>query len=210
MAAPTSGPAELAAAARLDGDRSQRAFRALLDALARPGTVVDLAPVGLPDEVPPALVVPLALADVEVSVAVLGDDDGRWTRLVADATGARPADLGDADVVVALAAPSPDEVLAARRGTAEDPDGGSRWSIACTGLHPSGAAGEVVLELDGPGVDGVARFGIDGLAPEVLDARAAATADFPRGIDVWLATPDARLAALPRSTRARRLVGDDR
>jgi alpha-D-ribose 1-methylphosphonate 5-triphosphate synthase subunit PhnH len=207
MSATRPDPAALVAAARLEGERSQQAFRALLDALARPGTVVDLAPVGLPAEVPAALVVPLALADVEISVAVLGDDHGRWGGLLADATGARPAPVGEADVVVALAPPRPADLRAARRGTAEEPDRGSRWSISCTGLHPAGRRGDVVVELDGPGVDGIDHLGVDGLPAGLVDTLAEVNADFPRGIDVWLSTPDGCLAGLPRSTRTRRLVG---
>ena len=61
------------AAARLGGVRSQRAFAALLATLSRPGTIESLDAVALPADVPPALVVPLALADVEVEVAVVDD-----------------------------------------------------------------------------------------------------------------------------------------
>ena len=198
-------PPARAAAARLEGQRSQRAFRALLDTSSRPGTVVDLAAVALPAGVPPALVVPLALADVEVAVAVLGDDAGAWWELVRDATGARPATPDTADVVVALGPLAAAEVMALRRGTAEEPERGARLALACTGLHPGGAEGEVVLELAGPGVDGHRRLGVDGVHVEVVDALVAVNATFPRGVDTWLATPDGRLAALPRSTRVRRL-----
>jgi len=199
----------LAAAARLDGQRSQRAFRALLETASRPGTVADLAAVALPAEVPPVLIVPLALADVEVSVAVLGDADGRWWDVVRDATGARPAPLDAADVVVAIGPLSADDVAAIRRGTAEEPEGGARVALACTGLHGGGPGGELVLELTGPGVDGHRLLGIDGIAPEVIDAIAAANAAFPRGIDTWLAAPDGRLAGIPRSTRIRRLGAEE-
>jgi alpha-D-ribose 1-methylphosphonate 5-triphosphate synthase subunit PhnH len=189
------------ASARLTGARSQRAFSALLDTLARPGTVASLDAVCIPDDVPAALVVPLALADVEVSVAT---DDDRWQRFLVDVTGCRTAASDLASMVVFLDPPNRDAILSLRRGSDESPEGGAKVAIAVDGLRPHlgpGAdADELVVELSGPGVDGSRRLAIAGLPAGSLDAIASANRGFPSGIDTWLVARDGSIAALSRST----------
>jgi alpha-D-ribose 1-methylphosphonate 5-triphosphate synthase subunit PhnH len=189
------------AAARLTGARSQRAFSALLDTLARPGTIRSLDSVGLPDDVPTALVVPLALADVEVSVAIADD---RWQRFLVDVTGCRIAAPTSAAMVVFLDPPDRDSILSLRRGNDESPEGGAKVAIAVDRLRPHvGAAtdaDELVVELSGPGVDGSCRLAIAGLPAAALDAIATANRGFPSGIDTWLVARDGSIAALSRST----------
>jgi alpha-D-ribose 1-methylphosphonate 5-triphosphate synthase subunit PhnH len=191
------------AAARLTGARSQRAFSALLDTLARPGSIASLTDVGLPDAVPPVFVLPLALADVEVSVAV--PDSTTWERFLVDVTGARLASADRASMVVYLAPPDRDAVLGLRRGTDEAPEGGARVAIAVDRLRPHGTGtadtDEIVVELSGPGVDGARRMAVAGLPATVLDAVATANRGFPSGIDTWLVARDGSIAAISRSTR---------
>lgn len=195
------------AAARLTGARSQRAFAVLLDTLARPGTVESVGEVDLPSAVPPALVVPLALADVEVTVSVADSAiDATWERFLVDVTGARLSEPERASIVVFLRAPSRDAVLSLRRGTDESPEVGARVSIAVGSLRTPGSGDtpepdEIVVELTGPGVDGRRRLAIGGLSAAVLDAIAEANRGFPSGIDTWLVAPDGAIAAISRSTR---------
>lgn len=206
---PTRADGDLVNRARLDGLRSQIAFALLLDTLSRPGEVRSLARVGLPAGVPTPLVVPLALADVEVPVAVVtGDPESPWPGLVRDVTGAPLVDAPEAAQIVLLDGFGVAAVSTARRGTDQDPDAGARLSVACRSLRPvptdtdPAAAGcSVVLELDGPGVNGVRRLGVDGLAPELFAALGEANASAPAGIDCWFVTPHGDMAALPRSTR---------
>lgn len=192
--------------ARLDGGRSQIAFSLLLGTLARPGEIRSLARVELPPGLPAPLALPLALADVEVPVAVVAaDPDSPWPTLVADATGAPLVDPPDAAQVVLLDGFGADDLLGLARGSDQDPDGGTRVAVACRALHRDGGAddtstAEVVVELSGPGVDGVRRLGIDGLDRSVLDAVAEASARFPTGIDCWFVTPTGDIAAVPRSS----------
>ncbi|MGY6502583.1 MAG: phosphonate C-P lyase system protein PhnH [Acidimicrobiales bacterium] len=199
--------------ARLDGTRSQVAFSVLLDTLARPGRVASLAAVGLPPGVPAPLVLPLALADVETPVAVVtGDPDSPWPHLVRDVTGAPLVDVVSAAQVVLLDGFGGADILAARRGTAQEPEYGARMALSCRALVPRGAPHDddsgpppctVELELTGPGVDGVARLGIDGLPAGVFGALAEANAAFPSGVDCWFVTAHGDIAALPRSTQVR-------
>lgn len=189
-----TGVAELAATARLDTHASQRCFRSLLDALARPGRVGSLdGPVGIP----PALVPALALADVDVTTHVLTrrGDDVDWQGVLTTATGAVAAELEQAELVVALRPPTPDEVRSLRRGRADAPELGARLSLSC---HRFGAG--VALGFRGPGVADVEHLVVEGLEPEVFEAVAAANRRFPAGIDTFLVTDDLAVAGIPRST----------
>jgi alpha-D-ribose 1-methylphosphonate 5-triphosphate synthase subunit PhnH len=179
---------------------SQRVFRVLLDALSRPGTVGTLPSDVLGVEAPAALLVPLALADLEVSLAVLEPSAPGWVGGLATATGARPASVERADLVVGLRAPRPDEVRGLRRGTADRPDLGCRLVLACTAL---GASGEVVCDLTGPGVEGTVELGVSGLPVETVEAIVAVNRRFPLGVDTFLVAADGRVAGLPRSTQVR-------
>lgn len=176
------------AAARAD-------FRALLAALAEPGTITTTAP---PADVPPALAVAAGLADVEVPVCVLSaPDDEHWARAFHLATSAPPAPLHAARMVVALRRPSEEEIAALPRGDALHPELGARLILAVSGL--SATAGDTVLALTGPGVPGRRRLGVAGPPAEVFRALAAANADFPAGVDTFLIAADGGVAGLPRS-----------
>ncbi|MFP4512897.1 MAG: phosphonate C-P lyase system protein PhnH [Acidimicrobiales bacterium] len=202
--------------ARLDGRRSQVAFGLLLDTLARPGEIRDLARVDLPAGLPTPLILHLALADVEVPLAVVtGDPDSPWPDLMVDATGASLTTPDAAAQVVMLDGFGPDDVLGLARGTTEAPENGARVAISCRQLHdlgpgvgplPAGlpataADADVVVALSGPGVDGWRVLGIDGLAPSLLLALADANRSYPAGIDCWFVTPTGEIAAVPRSSR---------
>lgn len=192
----------LLAAARLDIDSSQLAFRVLLDALARPGLEVRPRQRLLAPGVPPALLVALALADLDVRVAVTGGaDTERWARVIAGATGGRPSTLEGADIVVALDGLEPSQVRSVRRGRAEAPEEGARIAIACRGLSAGGRG--ALLELSGPGVAGSRRVGVDGVDRRFFAALAEVNATFPVGVDTWLLADDGGVVGLPRSTRIR-------
>lgn len=185
--------ATLAADARLDVHASQRAFRALLDALARPGlpTLVDA-----PSGVPAALVPALALADVDLTVCVLGGGNPRWEEVVSIATGARAVELEQADLVVALRAPTPDEVRSVRRGRADAPEQSAWLALGCEAI----GRGPVQIELRGPGVPDARAVAVAGVPAEVFDALVGINRSFPAGVDTFLVAADGTVVGIPRSS----------
>ena len=203
---------ELTRRARLSPPESQQAFRALLDALARPGRVVRL-PESLTERMPPALVPAAALADVEVTVAVVTGCHDDWADAVLQATGARIAPFTQAEMVVFRRAPSATEIVALERGDATSPERGARVSIACRSLSTPGtamAAGSgLTLSLRGPGVEGTAHVVVDGLRPDALEALADANRSFPAGVDAWLVADDGSVVGLPRSAKVIAQPEDD-
>lgn len=191
--------AELAAAARLDGDAAQRVFRALLDSLSHPGRP-QTCPV--PPGVPAALVPLLALCDVETSVAVV--ESGReaptdWEAVVVAVTGARRAPVAEAGWVAALDAPSALTALAASGGTAAAPEAAARLVLAVDDLSETPRDGSITLVMSGPGIPGSRRLSVSGPAAEVFTRIDRANQAFPAGLDTWLVAPDGTLVGLPRS-----------
>ena len=185
--------ATVIAGAVLDPDEAQRTFRAVLDALARPGVARPL-PAGPLERVPGALLPVLALADLGTPVCVLGDD-GHWTEALTTATSAPAVPLAQARLVAALRPVTSDELRAVPCGCAAAPEDGALVTVPVSGVDRGGAA----LRLTGPGVDGSSVIAPGGLVTGWLAARAVG--EFPAGIDLLLVGPDGRVVGLPRSTR---------
>lgn len=179
---------------------SQTVFRAVMDAMAKPGTVH-----ALPDVTsPPA---PLSASAAAV-IATLADAD---TPVWLDAALMKTADVRDwivfhtgapiteyqSEAAFALVA-APQNLSALNGfslGTQEYPD-----RSASIILQVSSLTDGAWLTLEGPGIKDQAS-----LAPAPMPSHFEAQwqanrAAFPRGIDLILAAPDC-VAALPRSTR---------
>lgn len=180
---------------------AQATFRALLDALARPGRVVPLP--RLPQPPAPlssgAAAIALTLIDADTPVfldrQLAGSEAvGQW---LAFHTGA-PVVADPAEALFALIAdPAAAPPLGAfPKGTADYPDGAATLVLqvaTCT-------AGAEAAVLAGPGIDGEARLAPAPLPPGFWDQARANAALYPRGIDMLFVGPDA-VAGLPRSSR---------
>ena len=176
----------------LDADTAQRAFRAALDALARPGTPAALPPAG---DRPAALLPVLALADLDTPVCVLGDTPGgAWADALATVTSAPVVPLAAARLAAALRPLEPGELAAVRAGSPAAPEEAALVALAVPALE-----GGPALTLSGPGVAGSRVIGPRGLPADLVAARAATA--FPAGPDLLLVTPGGAVLGLPRSTR---------
>lgn len=175
-----------------------RAFRALLDAMARPGAVRrPPAPPCPPAPLSPAAAaVALTLSDATAPVwlapALRGGDVAAWLRFH---TGAAPTEDAAA-AAFALGRWDALAGLAGRHGGAPDyPDRSLTLIVEVDALTPDAGP-----RLTGPGVPGARRLAVAGVDARFWAALAANRASAPLGLDVILtAGPD--LAALPRSVR---------
>ena len=166
------------------------AFRALMGARARPGTIHDIAgakpPAPLSVAAASAL---LTLCDPDTPVYLAGDADTAATRAwIAFHTGAPLT--GPATCAFAVgqwAALGPLEAYPT--GTPEYPDRSATLIVECQTLEPTGTT------LTGPGIRDTAAFDL----PDP-QAFAANNAHFPLGLDFYF-TAGTQIAALPRSTR---------
>lgn len=170
---------------------AQAGFRAVLEAMARPGCVHVVAG---PPEPPP----PLDRATACVLLTLVDIDTPLWLDDAAEAarpwgtfhTGAPAAVLGHAAFALAL---SPIKLATLDAGTDEGPEDSATLILQVAALGTGR-----LLRLEGPGLAAPTTLAVDGLAPDFVAQWAANHARYPRGIDLILCAGD-RLAALPRT-----------
>jgi alpha-D-ribose 1-methylphosphonate 5-triphosphate synthase subunit PhnH len=184
----------------------QGAFRAVLDALARPGTLQALdAGLRPPAPLTPELAaVALALADADAPLwldAPLSQCEavGAYLRFHTGAALVAEPEQAAFALVARPAACPPFACFA--QGEPAYPDRSTTLVLALDRL----AAGDAHAEgarfvLAGPGIRGTARLQAASLPPDFAARCAENTAGFPLGVDLLLAAPG-RIAGLPRSTR---------
>lgn len=166
---------------------AQAAFRAVLQAMSRPGQVQALP---VPPEVPPGLspaaaALLLTLVDSATPLCLdAGEAAEAWVRFHCGAPFA-PAETAD----FALGAP----LLALSPGNEEEPERGATLILEVTDLA-EGAG----WRLTGPGIRDEHRLRIVGAPENFLADWAANRRRAPCGVDVILCAGD-RIAALPRS-----------
>ena len=172
---------------------SQACFRAVLDAMARPGTIHTVTTPASP----PA---PLGRAAAAVLLTLIDAETPLWLDPAAAAaaewitfhTGAPRAPLATAPFALALAAMP---LAPLHPGTDEAPEQSTTLILQLPALGTGTA-----YRLEGPGLETPTTVRIDGLAPTFLTEWAANHAAFPRGIDLILCAGD-QLAAFPRTLR---------
>lgn len=178
---------------------SQAVFRKVMDAVARPGTIHDLAfapdaPAGLDRA---AGAVALTLFDFETPVwldpALRGGEAEAWMRFHAGCPLTQDTDAA-AFAVIANAADLP-ALAAFNQGDAKYPDQSTTLVIQV----PSLEGGQAVV-LTGPGVNGEETLALQGLPPGFWDQVETNHLQFQFGVDLIFVAGD-RLTALPRSTR---------
>lgn len=179
---------------------SQTVFRALMDAMARPGTEhalpdVTVAPAPLSASAS-ALIATLADADTPVWLDAALTKTSAVRDWIVFHTGA-PVVNNPSDAAFALVA-APQNLSALNGfslGTQEFPDRSTTIILQVSTLS-DGAR----LTLEGPGIKGQAHLAPNPMPQHFENQWQANRAAFPRGVDLILAAPGC-VAALPRSTR---------
>lgn len=178
----------------------QSTFRAVMEALARPGTPQPIAFPGAPPAplTPELAALVLTLCDHDTPIwldpALAGSADvGEW---IGFHTGA-PIEGDLARVAFALATDG--DLLSAldtfAQGTDEYPDRSTTVLLAVPAL-----AGGAALRARGPGIENDVRVAPQGLPHDFTTEWAENRERFPRGVDLLLTAPGMVLG-LPRSTR---------
>lgn len=168
---------------------SARAFRSVMEAMARPGTIQDIDGALPPAPLSPATgTVLLTLCDTETGVYLAGDMDCEAVRTWLSFHTGAPL-VGPAECMFAVGkwealVPLSNYPI----GTSEYPDRSATLIVECPKLAASGAT------LTGPGIKEQAALSL----PEVAGFQANRTL-FPLGLD-FIFTSDTRIAALPRTT----------
>jgi alpha-D-ribose 1-methylphosphonate 5-triphosphate synthase subunit PhnH len=171
---------------------AQASFRALLDAMSRPGTIAT-AGTGL---TPPAPLDPataavlLALVDGDARLHIAPDCAASRDWLVFHCSATPSDDIATAAFVVAKTMPDLSHLAT---GTDEAPESAATLVLQVPALG-SGPA----FQLSGPGLKAPTIFRAEGLPSDFAARWAANHALFPRGIDLVLCA-GTTLAAIPRS-----------
>ena len=197
---PTDSAAVFAGAFASPVFDAQAVFRALMEAMARPGTVQPVAASAEAPEplAPAAAALALTLCDADTPVwldAALAAEAavGRW---LAFHTGAPvTADAGEAAFALIADAGALASFDRFAHGAQDYPDRSATLIVQTRSL----AAGPA-LTLKGPGIRDSAAIAPAGLPERFADLWAANNSLFPRGVDLVFAGPGA-VAALPRTTR---------
>jgi alpha-D-ribose 1-methylphosphonate 5-triphosphate synthase subunit PhnH len=179
---------------------AQSTFRLVMDATARPGTIQHLAATaGAPVPVMRGTAaIALTLFDHDTPVWLDGRmsatrDVGKWLRFHTGApVVADPAACSFALIGEGRELPSLDRFAF---GTSEYPDRSTTLIVQVDTLTQG-----PVVELSGPGIDGIALLRAVIQPPDLLERLAVNPTLFPRGIDVVLVADDA-IVAIPRTTR---------
>ena len=177
---------------------SQACFRAVLDAMARPGTIHR---VHAPIEPPP----PLHRATAAVLLTLVDGETPLWLDPQASAAaawiafhcGAPTAAIDRSAFALALAPFATFDFTTFDAGSHDGPEDGATVILQVAALG-EGAA----LLLDGPGIETTAHLTVAGLPPGLIESWGANAARFPQGVDLILCAGD-QLAALPRTVRIR-------
>lgn len=169
--------------------QSAHAFRAVMEAMARPGTIQDIAGAVPPAPMSPAAgAVVLTLCDTDTSIYLARDMDNPKVReWIAFHTGAPIVDQSRS--MFALGSWQALQPLTEYPiGTPEYPDRSATLIVEVAELDANGA------ELRGPGIKDCSHLSV----PDI-DALAANHLLFPLGLDFMFTSGD-QIAALPRST----------
>jgi alpha-D-ribose 1-methylphosphonate 5-triphosphate synthase subunit PhnH len=177
----------------------QLIFRAVLEALARPGTPRQL-PAGPLAVLPPALLPVLALTDLATPTSVLADDD-QWAAVVRTMTSAPITDQADARLAAVLRPLASGELAAFRPGSAAAPEEAALVCLAVPGIDTQPVGPGPVWRLQGPGVPGRRLLRVAGLPADFAACRERLVSGYPAGIDLVFSTPRGLVVGVPRTTR---------
>jgi len=171
---------------------AQAAFRAVLEAMSRPGRVLrtgsGLSPPAPLNQAAAAVLLTLADADTPLWLDA-GADAEAWLRFHCGA----PVVAEAGAATFALATGAPPALAALDQGTEEEPQRGATLVMQVAALEDGEG-----WRLTGPGIEREHRLRVTGAPEGFLAAWAANRTAFPCGVDVVLCAGD-RLAALPRT-----------
>ena len=184
---------------------SQKIFRILLDAFARPGTIkqgyeLNIAPPWKDDKF--AFGILFSLLDLEVGFSVCCLDERIRCEIgeyIALNTGSKFLPSNIADFILAL-----DKSLSiekVKRGSLEYPDQGATVIRVVEELGKDLEEDSLNLLLRGPGVQEKAKVSLKGIGREEIRQMIDVNKEFPLGVDFIFVDKKDRVVAIPRSVR---------
>lgn len=192
----------------------QRAFRAVMDAMARPGKIFKLGRANestssLPGLNPGQTLGIKMFVDQSVRFNVLGGASDELVRAIQESTRATPATLQQADFIIVPStteASMLDEAFAqASGGTLLSPEKGAVFLIGCEQLSVSSETSKKEnnsalcwVSVEGPGIKKAHTFGTS--QSDWIWPRNRRADEFPCGVEIILFDTRAQVVAIPRTS----------
>ena len=180
---------------------TQQCFKAMLLALARPGTIHPLDQ-GLGKAFshlssPPSLcAVAHTVLDEQVTLAPCSSDADPWVEELVSCTGTRRAPLAEADYVLCKSVPTLSQIRLIKQGTLHAPEDGATL-LVWSDQEISGTAGTVGIA--GPGIESSVSIQVNDTLLGLFKRRMAVHFEYPMGFDVFVVGPEGVLG-LPRTS----------
>lgn len=196
------GDLDLLVALRAAQDEVGAVFRVLVDAVAHPGRVHQMA--SIPAGVVPAALPVLVVADLRTPLAVVGPDSEPLTTALGRVSGAAIAgDLESARIVLVSTPDSltTDVIWSLRTGSAQQPELGATVFVSCDRLVQATPDAAGAVRTSGPGACDGRWFFADGIDPSAIRDLDRVNSGYPSGVDLYLVARDGSVVALPRSNR---------
>jgi len=173
-------------------------FRVLLQAMSRPGTIVQL-PASSQADFESSLIRLLDTVLNQQSSCHLVELDPELEQKILDQTGTHFTAAESADFILALSGDSQGKVSKAKRGRLDFPDQGATIVFGVKHLHSRSQ--ENSFKLTGPGIKDAVHPTIEGLNNQELVWLKEANSEFPLGVDSIFLDQNNQLMCIPRSTR---------
>lgn len=174
----------------------QKVFRKILDAMSRPGKIVDIHEEAdkMWGENKAFLAIAMTLIDNQVSFNAC--EEKELTEEIETLTLAKKGELSQADFIFVAHQENLSKVIKqAKSGVLSDPHKGATIIIKADDVF------EETINIHGPGVDGVKAISVPVIVAETLKIRDSMQYEYPEGIDLIFVTPTARVFCLPRLIR---------
>ena len=183
---------------------AQQHFRILLDSMSRPGKINKLPAIDIlqPDGFQqPAALTGFALLNNDVTFYIAGNNSNDIAEYLLINTGARRAEIAEADYIFIPRYYYEDELHEARIGTAIYPENSSTIIAESELISEHAHDGSIELVLKGPGVDWEAKIYVSGISEELLEFLKTKNDEYPLGIDMIITDKMNNVMCLPRSNR---------
>ncbi len=179
---------------------TQALFRAMLECIANPGRIVNIARLSSKLPVHSAHLTALGLVVLDNEVRFNTSGDGKLQESLSALTLAKPAEFQHANYIFCpldRRASIPEAIVEAKAGTLQDPHESATFFIETDNLREG-----AFTELRGPGIKDAMRAPLSPAIQQALFYRDEKACRFPLGVDFFFIDSGGNLMSIPRMVRS--------
>lgn len=181
---------------------SQRHFRAILDCMARPGKINNIADVDLnvPNQINKAsALIGFTLLSSESKFFVVENNEAINGYLTAN-TLAHPSDINFADFVFLNGNINENELELIKTGQLEYPEDSATVVVDLDQVSDQNMPDSIPIVISGPGVVDLKTLFIKGTSKKILLDLIGLNEEFPLGVDIILTDREGHILCIPRTS----------